>query len=134
MLAEELVEAQREQNSSVRVPTTSAEDVARLLSAAEAKHASKITDLKKNLAAVEAERNEGEANWSRKLREKTRETDELKRTLQSSVKTRGENEEVVRGLKVEIQRLGEEVNTYQRQISALQLQADKVKDIEVSSL
>jgi hypothetical protein len=50
------------------VPATSPEDVARLLSAAEAKHASKIADLKKNLAAVEKERNEGEADWSLKLR------------------------------------------------------------------
>lgn len=134
VLNEELVEARREQESNVRVPVASPEDMARLLAAAEAKHASKIAELKKNLAAVEKERNEGEADWSLKLRQKTRETDELKQGLQSSAKFRGESEEVVRGLKEEIKRLGEEISSYQRQISGLQLQADKVKEIEVSPL
>lgn len=129
---EELAESRREQECNVRVPATSPEDVARLLAAAEAKHASKIADLKKDLAAVEKERNEGEADWSLKLRQKTRETDELKMILQSSAKIRGESEEIVRGLKEEIQRLGEEISSYQRQISGLQLQAEKVKEIEVT--
>lgn len=131
VLEEGLVEARRDQDSSARVPTTSAEEVARLLSAAEAKQASKIAELKRNLAAVEKERNEGEADWSRKLREKTRENDEMKRVLQSSDKTRDENEEAFGGLKAEIERLKEEATSYQRQLSGLQTQADKVKEIEV---
>jgi chromosome segregation ATPase len=133
VLNEELAETRREQDGKVRAPTTSAEDVARLLSAAEAKHEFKIDELRRNLAAVEKERNECEADWSRKLREKTRETDELKRVLQSSAKTRDEKEGVVGSLRAEVDRLREEVTSYQRQVSGLQLRADNIKDIEVGS-
>jgi hypothetical protein len=128
---DEILEARREQNNNVRIPMTSAEDVARLLSAAEAKHESKMVELRKHVAAVEKERNEGEADWSRKLRDKTRETDELKRVIQSSAKTRDEKEGMVESLKGEINQLQEEIISYQRQVSGLQLQADNIKDIEV---
>jgi len=103
------------------------------LSAAEAKHEFKIDELRRNLAAVEKERNECEADWSRKLREKTRETDELKRVLQSSAKTRDEKEGVVGSLRAEVDRLREEVTSYQRQVSGLQLRVDNIKDIEASA-
>lgn len=130
-LTEEVIDARRQPTHSPRVSTTSAEDIARLLSSAEAKYEAKLAELRKNLAAVEKERNEGEAGWSRKLREKTRETDELKRVLQASAKTRDEKEEVADGLKGEIERLRAEITIYQRQMSALHLQADKFKETEV---
>lgn len=133
VLNEELTEARREQDSKVHVPTTSAEDMARLLSAAEAKHESKINELRKNLVAVEKERNECEADWSRKLGEKTRETDELKKVLRLSAETRDENEGVVESLKEAVDRLRDETTSYQRQVSSLQMQADNIKDIEVRS-
>lgn len=134
VLREELIESQRDQESSAPlVPTTSAEDISRQLSAVEAKYELKVAELKQSLTAVEKERNEGEADWSRKLMEKTRETDELKSVLQSSAKTRNVNEEVVQALKGEIEHLKEEVATYQRQISSLQLQAGQVKDVEVTT-
>jgi chromosome segregation ATPase len=133
VLNEELTEARREQDSKVHVTTTSAEDMARLLSAAEAKHESKINELRKNLVAVEKERNECEADWSRKLGEKTRETDELKKVLRLSAETRDENEGVVESLKEAVDRLRDETTSYQRQVSSLQMQADNIKDIEVRS-
>ncbi|KZP31268.1 hypothetical protein FIBSPDRAFT_724700 [Athelia psychrophila] len=133
VLNEEVNDTRRQQTDSPRVPTASAEDVARLLSSSEVKYESKLAELRKNLAAVEKERNEGEADWSRKLREKSRETDELRRVLQSSSQTRDESEEVLGGLKAEIEQLRAEITGYQRQISALQMQVDEVKETEVSS-
>ncbi|KAF7966649.1 hypothetical protein HWV62_37537, partial [Athelia sp. TMB] len=133
VLSEEVSEARRRQNDSPQVPTTSAEDVARLLSSSEAKYESKLAELRRNLVAVEKERNEGEADWSRKLREKTRETDELRRVLQSLTQTRDENDEVVGGLKSVIEKLRADITGYQRQMSALQLRVDQVKETEVSS-
>lgn len=132
VLNEEVNDTRRQQTDSPRVPTASAEDVARLLSSSEVKYESKLAELRKNLAAVEKERNEGEADWSRKLREKSRETDELRRVLQSSSQTRDESEEVLGGLKAEIEQLRAEITGYQRQISALQMQVDEVKETEVS--
>ena len=131
VLNEELAEVRREQDSKVRVPTTSAEDMARLLSTAEAKHESKIDELRRNLVAVEKERNDGEADWSHKLREKTRETDELKKDLQLSAKTRDEKEGIVESLTAELDRLQEEITSYQRQVLSLRLQTDNIKAIEV---
>lgn len=132
VLSEEVSDARRLQNDSPRVHTTSAEDVARLLSSSEAKYESKLAELRRNLVAVEKERNEGEADWSRKLREKTRETDELRRVLQSFTQTRDENEGVVGGLKSVIEKLRADITGYQRQMSALQLRVDQVKETEVS--
>jgi len=105
--------------------------MARLLSTAEAKHESKIDELRRNLVAVEKERNDGEADWSHKLREKTRETDELKKDLQLSAKTRDEKEGIVESLTAELDRLQEEITSYQRQVLSLRLQTDNIKAIEV---
>lgn len=132
-MTEDLIETRREQANNARIPTTSAEDIARLLSATEAKHESKIAELRRSLAAVEKERNDGEADWSRKLREKTRETDELKRSLQSSARMQSEKKGIVESLKGEINQLREDVISYQRLMSSLQLQVDNIKDIEVRS-
>jgi len=128
---EELAEARREQDNNVRAPTTSAEDMARLLSAAEAKHESKLAEVRRNLTVVEKERNDSESDWSRKLREKIRETDELKRVLQSFSITQDEKEGVVGTLQGEVDRFREEATSYQRQLSSLQLRVDSIKDIEV---
>lgn len=132
VLREELVESQRGQESNPPlIPSTSVEDISRQLSAVEAKYELKVAELKRSLASVEKERDDGEADWSRKLKEKTRETDELRSVLQSSAKSQTVNEEVVQALKAEIEHLKDEVATYQQQISALQLQAGQVKDVEV---
>jgi hypothetical protein len=128
---EELAEARREQDNNVRAPTTSAEDMARLLSAAEAKHESKLAELRNHLTAVEKERNDSESDWSRKLREKIKETDELKRVLQSFAMAQDEKDGVVGTLQGEIDRLREEASSYQRQVSSLRLRADSIKDTEV---
>ena len=132
ILREELVELQRDhEGNTPLIPTASVEDITHRMSAVEAKYELKVVELKRSLASVEKERNDGEAEWSRKLEEKNRETDELKSVLQSSAKSRNVNEEVAQVLKAEIERLKDEVATYQRQISGFQLQADQVKDIEV---
>jgi chromosome segregation ATPase len=131
LLNEELAEARREQDSTLRGTTTSAEDLARLLSTSETKHKVKIADLTRNLAAVEKERNEGEAAWSRKLQEKTKETLELKRVLESSLQTRNQNDEVVGSLKDRVESLQQECQSYQNQISDLQARLEDVTNTEV---
>lgn len=131
LLKDELAEVQREQESRSREPLTSASEVARLLSAAEAKYESKISDLKRNLRALEKERSDGEAEWSRKLRDKAREIDLLKKELGSATSTREHGEEAVAELKAEIDRLKEESRLLSDQLSQLRLSNSKVRDIEV---
>ena len=131
LLKDELAEVQREQESRSREPLTSASEVARLLSAASAKYESKISDLKRNLRALEKERSDGEAEWSRKLRDKAREIDLLKKELGSATSTREHGEEAVAELKAEIDRLKEESRLLSDQLSQLRLSNSQVRDIEV---
>ena len=131
LLNEELAEVRREQETKIRGNLTSAQDVARLLSAAEAKYESKLTDLKANFGTLERERNECEVEWSRKLREKTRELENMKHLVESTSNFTVQNEEVVMELREEIGRLGEEIQLRLKEITALQLQTEQMKGAEV---
>lgn len=131
LLNEDITEARREQDSRSREPTSSAEDVARLLSATEAKYEAKLADLKRHLSVVEKERNESEAQWSRKLRDKVRENDDLKQVLGSATKTRELDEGLVEKLKDEIKRLQDEVRLHQAEATELRVQSATLEDVEV---
>jgi chromosome segregation ATPase len=131
LLKDDLADVRREHESRSREPLTSASEVARLLSATEAKYESKISDLKRNLRTLEQERIDGEAEWSRKLRDKVREVDDLKKEVGSAASTREHNEEEVVGLKAVIGRLEDESRLLHDQLSQLRLSDSKVQDIEV---
>ncbi|KAJ7786400.1 hypothetical protein B0H16DRAFT_1657710 [Mycena metata] len=133
LLNDDISEARREQDNRAREPSTSAEDVARLLSAAEAKYESKLADLKKNLSVVEKERNESEAQWSRKLRDKVRENDDLKQALGSTTKNRELDEGVVEKLKDQIKLLQEEARLHRMQVADLQAQSVSLEHVESST-
>ncbi|KAK7064160.1 mediator of RNA polymerase II transcription subunit 5 [Favolaschia claudopus] len=133
LLNDDISEVRREQDSRAREPTTSAEEVSRLLAAAEAKYELKLADLRKNMNAVERERNESEAQWSRKLREKVRENDELKQVLGSAAKNRELDEDVVEKLKDQIRSLQEEVRLHQAQVEELRAQTASFQDAESST-
>lgn len=102
-----------------------------IISTMEAKYEAKLAEIKRNLVLVEKERTESEADWSRKLCGKSKETDELKMILQSSAKLREEKESTTGVLKGEIEKLTAEVQNHQRHASELQLQVDRMKDAEV---
>ncbi|KAJ6503473.1 hypothetical protein C8R47DRAFT_1316667 [Mycena vitilis] len=133
LLNDDMAEARREQDSRSREPSTSAEDVARLLSAAEAKYETRVADLRKNLSVVEKERNESEAQWSRKLRDKVRENEELKQVLGSATKNREMDEGVVEKLKDQIKLLQEEVRFSHAEAAELRAQAVSLEDVESST-
>ena len=92
-----------------------------------------MSDLRRKLATVEAERNEIELELSQKLEGKTREAEKIKNSIDDSVKSQQSLEEVINELQAEIERLKEETRTYRTQISQLQADADQVAHIEVSS-
>jgi chromosome segregation ATPase len=134
LLKDDFADVRREHESRSREPLTSASEVARLLSATEAKYESKISDLRRNLRTLEQERVDGEAEWSRKLRDKVREVDDLKKEVGSAASTREHNEEEVAGLKAVIGRLEDESRSLHDQLSQLRLSDSKVQDIEVRVL
>ncbi|KAG9222879.1 hypothetical protein CCMSSC00406_0000432 [Pleurotus cornucopiae] len=130
LLSENLAEARHEQDAKAQAPLASSEEVARLLSATQSKYETKLADMRKDLLATEKERNDAEADWSRKLREKTREADELKRVLASSAKNREESQATVDGLASQIDQLKQEIQQYKRQVVELQHQATSGNDQE----
>ncbi|KAJ6519903.1 hypothetical protein C8R45DRAFT_1048644 [Mycena sanguinolenta] len=130
LLNDDITEVRREQDSRAREPTTSAEEVARLLSAAETKYESKLADLRRSLNVVEKERNESEAQWSRKLREKVRENDELKQVVGSATKNRELDEGIVDKLNAQIKLLQEEIRLHQAEAATLRAQAASLEDVE----
>ncbi|KAG2159939.1 uncharacterized protein EDB93DRAFT_1074061 [Suillus bovinus] len=132
LLAEEISDLRGEQETRPHGPGAPQEDVSQLISTMEAKYEARLAEIKRNLVLAEKERTESEADWSRKLCDKSRETDELKMTLQSSAKLREEKESTTGVLKTEIEKLTAEVQNHQRHALELQLQVDRMNDTEAS--
>ncbi|KAH8102458.1 hypothetical protein BXZ70DRAFT_890059 [Cristinia sonorae] len=133
LLQEELAEAQRQQSLGLQSPSASADEVSRLLLGAEAKFDTRLAELRRQLAVVEKERDEGEVEWSRKLNEKLREIEALKRTVARSAKSEDDEKGRIDTLKVEIARLHEELRLSQAVISELKEQAGRIVDAETAT-
>ena len=131
LLTEELSDARREQETKALSIGPSAEEVSRLLSAAESKYEARISDLRNRLGSIEREREEGDALWSRKLADKSRELDSLRDILNSSARSREQQSENVEALKEEIDTLKEEIMASQLRISDMRTQADHAMETEV---
>lgn len=132
LVSEDLAEALRGAPSSVAEPTAPAPSTS-AFTVLEAKYETKIDDLTRAVATLERERGESEAQWSRKLREKSAEVDLLRGTLggTAEVKARGEAEAAeLRGV---IERLQEEGRALKAQIKDLQELIAKRDELEGSS-
>lgn len=134
LLQEELADAQRSQVLGAQLSPTPSDEVSRLLLGAETKFESRLAELRRQLTATERERDEIEAEWNRKLNDKVKEIDAMKRTIAKSTKLEGDEKERADTLKAEIDRLQEELRLSQVVISDLKAEAGKVADIEVSHL
>ncbi|KAG1881738.1 hypothetical protein C8R48DRAFT_13651 [Suillus tomentosus] len=132
LLAEEISDLRGEQETRPHGPGAPQEDVSQLISTMEAKYEARLAEIKRNLVLAEKERTESEADWSRKLSDKSRETDELKTILQSSAKLREEKESTTGVLKIEIEKLTAEVQNHQHHALELQLQVDRMNNSEAS--
>lgn len=126
----ELTEAQREANPA-NGAGMSAEEVARLISAAEAKYEARLAELRGQLEMIEKERNEADAEWNSKVAAKALEVEELKKVIGKSQKSEVDHEVVEEKLRVDITALKEEVRVYQRQQAEFQRQVEKIKESEV---
>lgn len=132
-MREECAEFAREQENRVRDPVNSADEIARMVSVTEAKYEAKLTEVRRNLAIMEKERYESEADWSRKLKEKVKDFEDLKRVLGSATKTRENDENFAAELKVQLSEAQDTIRTLQRQNSELPLLRDQIQELEVSS-
>ena len=133
MLKEEYAELLRESESRSREPTTSPDEIARMVSAAEAKYESRISEMKRNISVLEKERSESEADWSRKLKEKVKELDDIKRILGSAARTRENEENMVANLKEELAKAQEANKALQRETAELPILREQLLELEVNT-
>jgi chromosome segregation ATPase len=131
LLKENMNELQREQDLRSREPGTSAENIAHLLAASEAKYEVKVADLKRVNAALEKERNDSEAEWSRKLKDRGADIEELKRLLGSSAKNQQQEEEVVVELKTELGLKDEEIVSLERRLGDMLKANHHLENVQV---
>ncbi|KAG6878377.1 hypothetical protein C0993_007559 [Termitomyces sp. T159_Od127] len=132
LLKDDLAEVQRDLEVRSREPATSSSEIARILSVAESKYEAKLFDLKKNLEAVEKERNDSDADWSLKLRDKAREVEDLKRLVSMVAQTEERHEETVAGLKANITTLDSEYHLVLEQLQELRQTNVSVRESEKS--
>ena len=132
LLQEEFSDVRRDQDMRMQSSGPSAEEVSRLLAAAESKYETKLSDLRRRLTEAERERDEGEAHWSKKLAERVREMDALKATIERSRKGKEEELQSTQRLKDEIEMLQGDIKEYQKQVSDLRIQAERTAEVEVS--
>ena len=130
LLEGELNDAQREANPA-NGTGMSAEEVARLISAAEGKYEARLAELRGQLETIERERNEADAEWSSKFAAKTLEVEELKKVIGKNQKSEVDHETVEVKLREDIAALKEEVKVYQRQQTEFQRQVERIKESEV---
>ncbi|KAH9898037.1 hypothetical protein C8Q73DRAFT_640392 [Cubamyces lactineus] len=133
LLQEEFSDVRREQDVRVQSPGPSAEEVARLLAAAESKYEAKLSDLRRRLAEAERERDEGEAHWSKKFAERAKEVEDLKALVSLSQKSKEEESEGLHVLHAEIEALKTEIRSYQTQVSDLRDQLVKAAEVEAAA-
>ncbi|KAF8832412.1 hypothetical protein HHX47_DHR1001766 [Lentinula edodes] len=133
LLNEELLEARREHDtvsSKYSSISTSPEDTAHLLSSVEVKYEAKLTELKRVLKNTEKERNESDAEWSRKLREKNQEMEKLSTRLGTAIQSKAQDHGLVENLKVEISHLQQQIQISQNEMSQVRMQIAQLKENE----
>ena len=131
LLDGELNDAQREANPA-NGTGMSTEEVARLISAAEAKYEARLAELRGQLEVIEKERNDADAEWDSKVAAKALEVEELKKVIGKNQKSEVDHEAVEEKLREEIATLKEGVRGYQRQQTEFQRQVERIKESEVS--
>ncbi|GJE87588.1 GRIP domain-containing protein [Phanerochaete sordida] len=129
LLSDELAEARKERTLKPESGPPS-EEVTRLLSATEAKYETRIADLRRQLTAVERERDEGEALFSKRLAEKAKEVEELQALVNLSAKGREQEGENVAALQKEIDSLREASKMREQLIAELQAEAQRIPELE----
>lgn len=135
LLNEELFEARREHDtvsSKYSSISTSSEDTAHLLSSVEVKYEAKLTELKRVLKNVEKERNESDAEWSRKLREKNQEMEKLSTRLGTAIQSKEQDHGLVENLKIEMSHLQQQIQISQNEVSQVRMQIVQLRENEVS--
>ena len=130
-LNEELSDSRQEQRFGVSDPSTSPEEVAKLLAAAESRHEAKLSALKQRLASMEAERVEVEAEWRQKVEAKLLEAQKWKSVVDTASQNQQDDDDRTQGLQVEVERLRLATRTHEYDVSQLKQEIERLTLDEV---
>lgn len=138
VLVDELDEFRNSSRMSTHSPTPSPE-VARLLSEAEGRFESRLSEMRTKLRAAEKERNEAEEDWNKTLADRGKEIEKLRfslrqaedKWLESGRVGKGMDEKVA-ALESNIQELHSQRNEWQLEKSTLADQLKQMQDTLVS--
>ena len=131
LLSEELRDSRQEQQFGTPDPSTSPEEVAKLLAAAEARHETKLSVLKQKLASMEAERVEVEAEWRRNVEAKVQEAQRWKSMVDTASQSRQDDGDRMQDLQVEVEKLRLAARTRDHEVFQLRAQIDRLTLDEV---
>lgn len=131
LLNEELSDAHQEQRVGVLDLSTSPEEVAKLLAAAESRHEAKLAVLKQELAAMEAERVEVETEWRRKVESKVQEAQKWKAMVDTTSQSQQDDDDRTQELQVEVERLRLAARAHDHEVSQLRRQIERLAHDEV---
>ncbi|KXN89967.1 Laminin subunit alpha-2 [Leucoagaricus sp. SymC.cos] len=109
------------------------ESIAHLLASTESKYEAKVSELKRINATLERERNESEAEWSRKLKARGAEIEELKQSLGNSTKSQEKEEGTVAELKAELQKKFREIQGLGRQLADVSSTCSRLESSQASA-
>jgi chromosome segregation ATPase len=121
----------RQEHFRVSDPSTSPEEVAKLLATAESRHEAKLTALKQRLASMEAERVEVEAEWRQKVEAKQQEAQRWKSMVDTASENRQEDNDHTQELQKEVERLRLATRTHEYDVSQLGQQIERLTLEEV---
>lgn len=132
LLNEELNDARQEQHAAVSDPSTSPEEMAKLLAAAESRHEAKLSSLKQKLAAMEAERVEVESEWRGKVEAKVQESHTWKAMVDSASRSRQDDDDHTQELQAEVERLQSAARAHDHEVTQLKRQIERSAHDQVS--
>ncbi|KAJ3780855.1 hypothetical protein GGU10DRAFT_413959 [Lentinula aff. detonsa] len=129
LLNKKLFEAQREHDLS---PSVHSKDSMYTSSEAsvKVKYETKLIELKRVLNKVEKERNESDAEWSRKLCEKNKELERVSNLLGTATQSKAQDHGLADNLKLEISSLQQQTQMSQNENFELRGQIAQLKDNE----
>lgn len=130
-LNEELSDFRQGEHFGVSDPSTSPEEVAKLLATAESRHEAKLSALKQRLASMEAERLEVDAEWRRKVEAKQQEAQRWKSMVDTASQNRQEDDDHTQELQKEVERLILATRTHEYDVSQLRRQIERLTSDEV---
>ncbi len=126
ILNEELSDSRQEQRFGSSDPSTSPEEVAKLLAAADARHEAKLSVLKQKLAGMEAERVEVESEWRRKVEAKVQEAQRWKSVVDTASQSRQVDDDRMQDLQADMEKLRSAVRTRDHEVSQLREQIERL--------